>query len=453
MNGERLQSWDEGSKPPDRWWAFYIRVTREESIKTDLSIPNQCARAREVAALRRWSDYRIYVEPKHITAEAWADKRPALRQLLDDIAAGKILGVCARHTDRFWRNNEIQARFLKILREAGVELWDFSNRFDYKSAHGRFSLQVLGAASELEVNLTGERIREMRRGKARKGKVGGGPPPFGYTSQSRRLRELVVAGLSEDEAYRKACLEYPIGKCWYIDEKEAEAIRLIFELYTSPKYRYGNRRICQYLIQHGYLTREGYNFQASTVAKAINNPAYAGFTAFDEASYEERIPSRLPRNKQARYKGEHPAIISVETWEKAQQIKAEESPINRVRAKTKKLFALTGIMRCPSCGGRLQGKLSSRANRRYYICTRRRHVGTTLCSFPVIQADELQQAVWNWLHDVVSGLRHGARGAAPKEAPRRTTGRAAQACDVEAATGYGEGFDREVFQDIRGVER
>ncbi|MDI3291944.1 recombinase family protein [Polyangium sp. 15x6] len=413
MKGETLQSWEEGSKPPERWWAFYIRVTREESVKTDLSIPNQCSRARELASLRRWSDYRIYVEPKHVTAEVWADKRPALKRLLDDIAAGRILGVCARHTDRFWRNNEIQARFLKVLREAGVELWDFNNRYDYKSAHGRFSLQVLGAASELEVNLTGERIREMRRGKAIKGKVGGGPPPFGYTSQSRRIKELVAAGLSEDEAYRKACLEYPIGKCWYIDEKEAATVRLIFELYTSANYRYGNRRICQHLIRHGYRTREGYDFRASTIVRTLNNPVYAGFTAFDEVSYEERIPSRLPRHQQTRYKGEHPALISTETWEKAQQIKTEENASKRTRTKSRQQFALTGIMRCPSCGGRIQGKLSSREKRRYYICTRRAQVGLDVCSLPMIRGDELEQATWNWLHEVLSSpafvMEHVAR--------------------------------------------
>jgi len=134
MNGKKLLR--KARRRPDRWWAFYVRVTREESVKTDLSIPNQCARAREVAALRRWHEYRIYIEPKHVTAELWADNRPALKQLLEDIAAGKVAGVCARHTDRFWRNNEVQARFLNEIREVGVELWDLNNRYDYKSAHG-----------------------------------------------------------------------------------------------------------------------------------------------------------------------------------------------------------------------------------------------------------------------------------------------------------------------------
>src|SRR5262245_4415914 len=103
-----------------------------ESVQAGLSVPNQWPRGREIASLSRWPEYRIYVEPKHVSAELWTDKRPALKRLLDDIAAGRVLGVCARHTDRFWRNNEVQARFLRILRDAGVELWDFNNQYDYK---------------------------------------------------------------------------------------------------------------------------------------------------------------------------------------------------------------------------------------------------------------------------------------------------------------------------------
>jgi len=127
--------------------------------------------------------------------------------MLDDAAAGRIIGICARHTDRLWRNNEVLGKLIGVLRPQGVELWDFNSRYEYKSAHGKFSLQVLGAASELEVGLTAERIREMKRGKALKGKMSGGPPPFGYTSQSHRKNELLAQGVSQDDAYRQACLE------------------------------------------------------------------------------------------------------------------------------------------------------------------------------------------------------------------------------------------------------
>nr|WP_275939228.1 recombinase family protein [Polyangium spumosum] len=397
-----LQSWDDGSPPPARWWAFYVRVTSEESMKRDLSIPNQCARSREIARLRGWQDYRIYVEPRKVSAELWTEKRPALKELLDDIAAGRIQGVCARHTDRQWRNNEIQARILSALRAHGVQLWDFSNQFDYKSAHGRFSLQVLGAASELEVGLAAERIREMKRGKALKGKVGGGPAPFGYTSQARRIKDLEAAGLSRDEAYRKACLDYPVGKCWYVDAKEAEIVRLIFELYTSHEYRYGCKRIALYLNHRGYVSRTGIPFRAVFVLKILDNPVYAGFTTFDEAAYADRVPSQLPRSKQTLYQGEHEALITHDIWNKAQQIRAMESRSKRVREgrPSGEVFSLTGILRCPECGSPMIGKAASR--NRYYICHQRHASGAGVCAFPLVRATDLQQTVWTWVHELLS---------------------------------------------------
>ncbi len=400
---ELLQSWTAEGPTPERWHAFYVRVTREESVQADLSIPNQIARAKEIAALRSWRDYKIYVEPRHVSAELWTDKRPALRDLLDDARAGRVLAVCARHTDRLWRNNGIQARFLAVLRPAKVQLWDFTHEYDYKSAHGRFSLQVLGAASELEVNLTAERIREMKRGKAMKGRTGGGPPPYGYTSQSRCMAEYRAAGHDKDEAYALACRDIPIGKSWLIDEKEAAVVRLIFQLYSSPEYRFGCKRIAQHLNAHGYKTRNGLAWLSNYVIKLINNPVYAGFTTYDEASYENRTPSKAPRHKQKLFKGEHPPLLDAELWERVQAIKKDENTVKRVKGgPSASVFSLTGILRCPSCGSRMIGKWSHHSIRRYYICDRRHNGGPDLCSFPLLDAGALHREAWNWVHQILT---------------------------------------------------
>lgn len=407
-----LQSWDELSSAPARYWAFYVRVTSDESVKKDLSIPNQCRRAIEIAKLRGWHDYRIYVEPVNVSAELWTDKRPAFKEMLDDVAVGRIIGICARHTDRLWRNNDVLGKLIAMLRPQGVELWDFNSRFEYKSAHGRFSLQVLGAASELEVGLVAERIREMKRGKALKGKTSGGPPPFGYTSQSHRKAQLVAAGLSPDDAYRQACIDYPVGKTWYINEDEATIVRLVFELYTSPHYRYGCRRISRHLNTMGHRGRTKLRFAAGTIMKILNNPAYAGYTSFDEAAYERRLPSKSPRHKQKLYMGEHPALITPTVWQLAQDIKAAEGKITRMRMlrhcgnETAPAFSLTGILKCPNCGGSLHGrstnkKVNGQQNYRYYFCANRHNRGADECTFRSLSATIVQDAVWNWLHDIL----------------------------------------------------
>jgi site-specific DNA recombinase len=398
---EALRSWNDS--PPDRWVAFYVRVTKEESVQTDLSIPNQIARAKEVAAIRRWTAWQIYVEPKHVSGELWIDKRPAFRELLGDVSSGRVIAVCARHVDRLWRASEVQTRLLDILRQHGVELWDFSTRHDYKTAHGKFSLRVLGAAAELEVDVTSERIREMKRGKAHKGKVCGGPPPFGYTSQSRRILQLRAEGYSQDEAYARGCSDFPIGKRWYVDQEEASIVRRIFELYTSPEHRLGAKRIARYLNGHGFKTRNGLAWLANYVRRLLHNPSYAGFTSYDEEAYEKRITPSLSRDRHTLFKGEHEPLIPEALWRKAQALRGDGGTKRDGREdRPSQVFTLTGIIRCPSCGSRMIGKWTSHSTRLYYICSRRHNGGFDLCNFPLLDAYQIHQETWAWIHAILS---------------------------------------------------
>lgn len=98
--------------------AFYQRVTAEESFKRNLSIPAQRAEAEELARRHGWAPFTHYTEPKKVRASVW--QRPAFLELVRDIEAGKILRVVARHEDRFWRDLEVQQRFIEILRRHQV---------------------------------------------------------------------------------------------------------------------------------------------------------------------------------------------------------------------------------------------------------------------------------------------------------------------------------------------
>jgi site-specific DNA recombinase len=423
-----VESWTGAT--PARFHAFYVRVTAKESLTQGLSIPNQIARAREIATQRGWTYYRIYVEPKSVKASLWVDKRPALRRLVDDIQAGRVIALCGRHFDRIWRGSEVQTKLLTLMKAHRITLWDFSGQLEYKSAHQKFTIQMLGAVSELEVNVTGERIRDMKRGKAHKGKTGGGPPPFGYTAQSRRSLELREAGVADDEAYRQACLAYPVGRIWYKDDREADIVVIIFYLYTSPENGYGTKRIASYLNERGHKTRSGSPWQSGVVLKIIKNPVYAGFTTFDEQAFADKVPSELTRDRQQRFPGEHPALVTVELWEKAQNIRLTENTIKRVRVglKSSEIFSLSTIVKCPRCKSHMTGKWSHHSSRRYYQCGWRRGGGLVACDFPSIDAVALQRAVWGWLYGLLSSpevvleyvarLRTRLEGEAPELATR-----------------------------------
>jgi len=379
--------------------AIYVRVTREESLKLDLSIPNQKNRAVELCGERGWNTVKIYQEPRQVGGDLMPRKRPALAALLADIEAGFVERLLVRHTDRLWRSTEVEELILRALHQHSVELWDFAGPRELRSAGGRFALKVLGAAAELEKGLTAERIREMKRGKALAGKTGGGPPPLGYTAQSRAKREHVAMGLSEDDAYRLACEKYPVAKTWYVDETEAEIVRLIFDLYLVE--RMGSRRISQELNRRGHRRRGGFLWSPVKVGKVINNPAVAGLCSFDEDAYHKGLPSKLPRFRQTLYPGTHQALIPAEKWREAQRLKKE---INAPRTRTKgsdgaRVYPFSGILRCDRCGSHMMGKSSGVKHPAYYVCARRKYYGPTDgCPGPTVHEGWAEKTIWGYLN-------------------------------------------------------
>jgi site-specific DNA recombinase len=198
-------------------------------------------------------------------------------------------------------------------------------------------------------------------------------------------------------------MEFPVGKRWYIDENEARVVRLIFDLYTAPEHRLGCKRTTNVLNEKGCTTRNGLAWLSNYVMRLISNPAYAGFTSFDEQSYDKRIASSLPRNRQTLFKGEHEPLITPEVWKRANELRAEGHTKRDQRTPGRsRVFSLTGILRCPTCNSRMIGKWSSHSPRSYYLCARRHNGGPSQCSFPLLDANQLHRETWRWVHMLIS---------------------------------------------------
>lgn len=386
---------------------IYARLTREESIKRGLSLPEQERRAREICKDKGWKRVEFHPEPRHVGGDVPFGKRPAGRDVVDRIRSGEVERILVRHQDRLWRDTDVQSSILRLAVEYDVELWQFSGEIRFKSASDKFAVKVQGAAAELEKNMTGERIREMKRGKAHKGHHAGGPPPYGYTSQSRVKSELIkYDGFDEDAALRKACQQIPIPKHLYIDPKEAEVVKLIFQLATKPEDPMGARRIANELNRRGYKRRSGLVWAACKVANIINNPVVAGMTSFDEKSYSKHMKSKAPRCRQKLYEGIHDPIISLELWKKAQDIKVNTNKkFNRRKSNSKRAYSLTGILYCAKCGKNYTGKGTIASDPKhpiYYMCQNRKYYGPDKCDAHSVNAVNAEAAVWKHLEKLLS---------------------------------------------------
>ena len=104
-------------------------------------------------------------------------------------------------------------------------------------------------------------------------------------------------------------------------EDEAEVVRLIFDLYANKNM--GVQRIGEYLTEHGIFTRQGKPFSGRSLLIILRNITYTGRgvrNRFTTGLVFEKHPVRETGNAVIFETDKVPAIIDMETFEKAQSV-------------------------------------------------------------------------------------------------------------------------------------
>jgi DNA invertase Pin-like site-specific DNA recombinase len=113
--------------------------------------------------------------------------RPALKQLLADVAAGKVDTIVVYKVDRLTRSLADFAKIVEVLDKAGASFVSVTQAFNTTTSMGRLTLNVLLSFAQFEREVTGERIRDKVAASKAKGMWMGGPVPLGYDLKDRKL--------------------------------------------------------------------------------------------------------------------------------------------------------------------------------------------------------------------------------------------------------------------------
>ena len=119
-------------------------------------------------------------------------ERPALQQLLADIAAGLVDTVVVYKVDRLTRALADFARMVELFDAQQVSFVAVTQQFNTTTSMGRLTLNVLLSFAQFEREVTGERIRDKIAASKRKGMWMGGMVPLGYEVRDRQL--MIVEG-------------------------------------------------------------------------------------------------------------------------------------------------------------------------------------------------------------------------------------------------------------------
>ncbi len=114
-------------------------------------------------------------------------ERPALRQLMADVEAGKIDVIVVYKVDRLTRSLMDFARIVERLDEKNVSFVSVTQAFNTTSSMGRLTLNVLLSFAQFEREVTGERIRDKIAASKARGMWMGGGVPLGYDLHERKL--------------------------------------------------------------------------------------------------------------------------------------------------------------------------------------------------------------------------------------------------------------------------
>jgi DNA invertase Pin-like site-specific DNA recombinase len=234
--------------------------------------------------------------------------RPALQQLLADVAAGKVDVIVVYKVDRLTRSLTDFARIVEALDKAGASFVSVTQAFNTTTSMGRLTLNVLLSFAQFEREVTSERIRDKVAASKRKGMWMGGPVPLGYRLENRRL---------------------------LIDENEAETVRLIFRRY----FELGSiGALAEELVDAGIRTKVrsfgngrsvgGVVFTRGPLAHLLQNPVFAG-----KVSHRGEL-----------FDGEHEAIVDQDTWHKVQQLFATNRRERLHGTRVRSPSLLTGLL-------------------------------------------------------------------------------------------------------------
>lgn len=134
-----------------------------------------------------------------------------------------------------------------------------------------------------------------------------------------------------------------------VNAAEKVLVNRIFELYTLGK---GLTAIANQLNKEGYKTKNGNPHSIGSIRTIIHNPTYIGkirWGQVDKWSKKRRKGKKDP----LLVDGQHEAIISIDLWNRAQEL-IEQKVTTPSRQFTGK-FLLAGALKCPQCGVAMVG--------------------------------------------------------------------------------------------------
>lgn len=289
--------------------ALYVRVSTQEQKKHGISVDSQITALKDYCKQHNYTIVDVYNDAG-ISARKKYSRRPELLRLLDDCEQKKIDLILFTKLDRWFRSVADYYEVQSILEKAKVPWQAIWEDYETITSQGVFKVNIMLSVAQAEADRTSERLKEIMKYKKQRKEYVGGPIVIGYAVKDKK----------------------------FVKDPEAEGmVNDMFDYYFSTFSKY---KTADYMLEKypelSKITTRG-NLQA-----LISNPIYAG-QAYGLPDY-------------------CPAYITLEQREKMMANSNEKV----YKSGVKRTYILSGILRCPTCGQRMNGTMNH--GRKVYRC-------------------------------------------------------------------------------------
>ena len=321
--------------------------------------------------------------------------RPGFQAMLAEIEAGRVAVAIAKDLSRLGRNSALTGLYTNFtFPQNGVRFIAINDNYDTIDPN-RVDNDFAGIKNwfnEFYARDTSRKIRAVQKAKGERGVPLTTNVPYGYVKD----------------------LENP--RRWVVDPVAADVVKRIFDLCMKGR---GPMQIANQLKADKVLTPSAYralqgiktpnkkpedpcDWHSSTVVAILERREYTGctvnFKTYTNSIWDKKQRENPMENRKVFY-NTHPAIISLEVFDKVQEIRQQRHR----RTATGKSNMFSGLVFCNDCKQKLYYSTTSYFEKRqdFFICSTHR-VNKDKCSGHYIRAVVLEQIVWKHIQEVIS---------------------------------------------------
>lgn len=305
---------------------IYTRVSSVIQQEEGTSLENQKQLGIKKAAELGF-EYRLWNEGGQSSFYDDLDNRPVLVSLLAEIEAGNVKHLFVYNADRLSRNQQTWAVIRFKLLSHGVMLHTASGQMKLKNPVDDLMLGILSEISQYDNRIRAERSRMGRFQKVQQGNWKGGPPPYGYHIENKKL---------------------------VVDEFESDWIRKIYDWYC-----FGDsvKTIQIKLNESGVVTRRGNpQWSLGSIQLILRNTVYIGYYEYTDKMIGETV--RI----------ESPVIVDPAIFETARNKRQFTNNQKNQINPTKHFYMLRGLLVCGHCGRAMAGRIHRAGHQNSYYC-------------------------------------------------------------------------------------